>query len=49
MCFWDVLLSNIATVLGPQWYAAAGHNRTSSIRLSGYYNSYCFWQGSSKP
>jgi glutamate:GABA antiporter len=33
MGFWDVLLFNIATVLGPRWIAAAGHNGTSSIRL----------------
>ena len=26
MGFWDVLLFNIATVLGPRWIAAAGHN-----------------------
>jgi hypothetical protein len=25
MGFWDVLLFNIATVLGPRWIAAAGH------------------------
>jgi amino acid transporter len=31
MGFWDVLLFNIATVLGPRWIAAAGHNGTSSI------------------
>jgi hypothetical protein len=29
MGFWDVLLFNIATVLGPRWIAAAGHNGTS--------------------
>ncbi len=28
MGFWDVLLFNIATVLGPRWIAAAGHNGT---------------------
>lgn len=33
MGFWDVLLFNIATVLGPRWIAAAGHNGTSSICL----------------
>ena len=33
MGFWDVLLVNIATVLGPRWIAAAGHNGTSSISL----------------
>ena len=33
MGFWDVLLFNIATVLGPRWIAAAGHNGTSSISL----------------
>src|SRR5258706_9904556 len=33
MGFWDVLLFNIATVLGPRWIAAAAHNGTSSIRL----------------
>jgi glutamate:GABA antiporter len=31
--FWDVLLFNIATVLGPRWLASAGHNGTSSISL----------------
>ncbi len=31
--FWDVVLFNIATVLGPRWLAAAGHNGTSSISL----------------
>ena len=31
--FWDVRLFNIATVLGPRWVAAAGHNGTSSISL----------------
>ena len=31
MGFWDVLLFNIATVLGPRWVAAAAHNGTSSI------------------
>jgi hypothetical protein len=29
MGFRDVLLFNIATVLGPRWIAAAGHNGTS--------------------
>ena len=33
MGVWDVLLFNIATVLGPRWIAAAGHNGTSSISL----------------
>jgi amino acid transporter len=33
MGFWDVLLFNIATVLGPRWIAAAGHNGSSSISL----------------
>ena len=33
MVFWDVLLFNIATVLGPRWIAAAAHNGTSSISL----------------
>ena len=33
MGFWDVLLFNIATVLGPRWMAAAAHNGTSSISL----------------
>jgi amino acid transporter len=33
MGFWDVLLFNIATVLGPRWIAAAGHNGTSSMSL----------------
>jgi amino acid transporter len=31
--FWDVLLFNIAAVLGPRWIAAAAHNGTSSISL----------------
>jgi len=33
MGFWDVLLFNIATVLGPRWIAAAACNGTSSISL----------------
>src|SRR6195256_6374378 len=33
MGFWDVLLFNIAAVLGPRWIAAAAHNGTSSIIL----------------
>jgi len=33
MGFWDVMLFNIATVLGPRWSAAAAHNGTSSISL----------------
>jgi amino acid transporter len=33
MGFWDVLLFNIATVLGPRWIAAAAHNGTASISL----------------
>src|SRR5258705_1999509 len=33
MGFWDVLLFNIATVLGPRGTAAWGHNGTSCIRL----------------
>src|SRR4029077_11610532 len=35
MGFWDVLLFNIATVLGPRWIAAAAHYGTSSISLWG--------------
>jgi glutamate:GABA antiporter len=31
--FWDVLLFNVATVLGPRWLGTAGHNGTSSISL----------------
>ncbi|HVB08099.1 MAG TPA: APC family permease [Candidatus Acidoferrales bacterium] len=31
--FWDVLLFEIATVLGPRWVAAAAHNGASSISL----------------
>src|SRR5205807_1853262 len=31
MGLWDVLLFNIAAVLGPRWIAAAAHNGTSSI------------------
>jgi len=30
---WDLLLFNIAAVLGPRWIAAAAHNGTSSISL----------------
>ena len=33
MGFWDVLLFNIATVLGPRWIAAAAHNGTASVSL----------------
>src|SRR5207244_9631869 len=33
MGFWDVLLFNISTVLGPRWIAAAAHNGASSISL----------------
>src|SRR5215472_21080 len=33
MGFWDVLLFNIAAVLGLRWVAAAAHNGTSSISL----------------
>src|SRR6266851_2534172 len=33
MGFWDVLLFNIAAILGPRWIAAAAHNGTSSISL----------------
>jgi glutamate:GABA antiporter len=33
MGVWDVLLFNIAAVLGPRWIAAAAHNGTSSISL----------------
>src|ERR1700724_2863339 len=33
MGFWDVLLFNIATVLGPRWVGAAAPNGTSSISL----------------
>jgi len=33
MGFWDVLLFDIVTVLGPRWVAAAGRNGTSSISL----------------
>jgi amino acid transporter len=33
MGFWDVLLFNIATVLGPRWIASAAHNGASSISL----------------
>ena len=33
MGFWDVLLFNIAAVLGPRWIATAAHNGTSSISL----------------
>ena len=33
MGFWDVLLFNIAAVLGPRWIASAAANGTSSISL----------------
>jgi amino acid transporter len=33
MGLWDVLLFNIATVLGPRWIAAAAHNGPSSVSL----------------
>ena len=33
MGFWDVLLFNIAAVLGPRWIASASHSGTSSISL----------------
>jgi glutamate:GABA antiporter len=33
MGLWDVLLFNIAAVLGPRWIAAAAHNGTSSLSL----------------
>ncbi len=33
MGLWDVLLFNIAGVLGPRWIAAAAHNGTSSVSL----------------
>jgi amino acid transporter len=33
MGFWDVLLFNIAAVLGPRWIASAAHNGSSSISL----------------
>jgi amino acid transporter len=33
MGFWDVLLFNIAAVLGPRWIAAAAHNGPSSVSL----------------
>ena len=33
MGFWDVLLFDIAAVLGPRWIAAAGHSGPSSISL----------------
>jgi glutamate:GABA antiporter len=33
MGFWDVLLFNIAAILGPRWIAAAAHNGTSSMSL----------------
>jgi glutamate:GABA antiporter len=33
MGFWDLLLFNIAAVLGPRWIAAAAHNGPSSISL----------------
>jgi amino acid transporter len=33
MGLWDVLLFNIAAILGPRWIAAAAHNGTSSISL----------------
>ena len=33
MGVWDVLLFNIAAILGPRWIAAAAHNGTSSMSL----------------
>jgi amino acid transporter len=33
MGLWDVLLFNIAAVLGPRWIASAAHNGTSSLSL----------------
>ena len=33
MGFWDVLLFNIASVLGPRWIAAAAHNGAPSLSL----------------
>src|SRR5579871_3242193 len=33
MGLWDVVLFNIASVLGPRWIAAAAHNGPSSISL----------------
>jgi amino acid transporter len=33
MGFWDLLLFNIASVVGPRWIAAAAHNGTSSMSL----------------
>ena len=33
MGFWDVLLFNVASVLGPRWIAAAAHTGPSSISL----------------
>src|ERR1700730_15720957 len=33
MGVWDVVLFNIATVLGPRWIASAAHNGTSSVSL----------------
>ena len=33
MGFWDVMLFNIAAVLGPRWIAAAAHNGQSSLSL----------------
>jgi glutamate:GABA antiporter len=33
MGFWDLLLFNVASVVGPRWIAAAAHNGTSSISL----------------
>src|ERR1700753_3156730 len=42
MGFWDVLLFNIAAVLGPRWIAAAAHNGTSSISLWILAAVFCF-------
>jgi amino acid transporter len=33
MGFWDLLLFNVAAVLGPRWISAASHNGQSSITL----------------
>lgn len=33
MGFWDVLLFNVAAILGPRWIASAGRNGASSVSL----------------
>ena len=43
MGFWDVLLFNIATVLGPRWIAAAGHNGVPLRSACGFWPQSSFF------